>query len=170
MNRRKKKLKEQKRLHLKRKRFETCSDRVGFHASTLKGEGVVERKKGGEVHQRDYLKVRRRVMSHWARSLQQRCDDAVWFSNRRARWRKQMGSQNYNTYGSLSFNYQHPSSYLVSTRHHTLHIQIHLLLQTGSTGSLHHHHHHLHTNPTDARSSLAYNTVVDCSSALQPSV
>ncbi|GIY23209.1 hypothetical protein CDAR_614881 [Caerostris darwini] len=81
-----------------------------------------------------------------------------------------MGSQNYNTYGSLSFNYQHPSSYLVSdTPSYTTHTDP-SSLQTGSTGSLHHHHHHLHTNPTDARSSLAYNTVVDCSSALQPSV
>ncbi|GBM42076.1 Paired box protein Pax-3 [Araneus ventricosus] len=38
----------------------------------------------------------------------------VWFSNRRARWRKQMGSQNYNSYSSLGFSYQHPTSYLVS--------------------------------------------------------
>ncbi|KAF8770455.1 protein gooseberry-like isoform X1 [Argiope bruennichi] len=94
----------------------------------------------------------------------------VWFSNRRARWRKQMGSQNYNSYSSLGFSYQHPTSYLVSdTPSYPTHSDP-SSLQTGSTASLHHHHHHLHTAPTDARSSLAYNSMADCAPALQSSV
>ncbi|KFM76871.1 Paired box protein Pax-7, partial [Stegodyphus mimosarum] len=85
----------------------------------------------------------------------------VWFSNRRARWRKQLGSQNLNSYSSLNFGYQHANPYLVSdATSYSMHTDT-SSLQAGSTVPLH--HHHLHTNPGDARTSLTYpNPLAEC--------
>ncbi|XP_054720934.1 protein gooseberry-like [Uloborus diversus] len=82
----------------------------------------------------------------------------VWFSNRRARWRKQLGSQHLNSYSSLNFGYQHANPYLVpDTAAYTTHTDS-SSLTAGSTVPLHHPH-----LSTDARTSLTYgNPLAEC--------
>ncbi|XP_042907492.1 protein gooseberry [Parasteatoda tepidariorum] len=91
----------------------------------------------------------------------------VWFSNRRARWRKQVGSQNYSHYNS-PVNYSYPNAYLVpDAAAYSAHTDS-SPLQTGPSVSLH--HHHLHASSTEPRSSLAYNSIAECNPAIPSTV